>query len=97
MSVQSYDESVAQNVHSDVQSTIQGLEGSLTELGGFVNTVKSSWDGDEMEQYGQIQANWDKCAGTVREILSQVHQALGTNTESVVTMRGRVKGALSGS
>lgn len=94
-SIQSYDDSVAQSAHGEVQQVISGLEGSLDELGGFVNSVKSAWDGDEMDQYASVQANWDKCASSVKQILQQVHQALGSNNESVTAMRGKVKGTLS--
>ena len=93
--IQSYDESVAQSAHAEVQGVVSGLESSLDELGGFVNSVKSAWDGDEMDQYASVQANWDKCASTVKQILQQVHTALGSNTESVTAMRSKVKGTLS--
>lgn len=94
---QSYDESVAETSHTEVQGVITGLESSINELGGFVSAVKSSWDGDEMDQYTQIQSTWDSSSQVVKEILSAVHTALGSNTDSVKSMRGKVKGALSGS
>lgn len=93
--IQSYDDSVGQAAHAEVQGVITGLEASLDELGGFVNNVKSAWDGDEMDQYASVQANWDKCAATVKTILQQVHGGLGANNESVTTMRGKVKSTLS--
>jgi len=92
---QSYDESVAESAHGDIQSVISGLESSLSDLGGFVNAVKSSWDGDEMEQYNQIQSTWTNSSAVVSEILKAVHGALGSKTGSVKQMRGAVKGALA--
>lgn len=91
---QSYDESVGESAHGDVQAVITGLETSLGDLTGFVNAVRSSWDGDEMTQYNAIQQNWDKSADAVRDILKAVHTSLGSKTGSVKQMRGAVKGAL---
>jgi uncharacterized protein YukE len=92
---QSYDESVATTSHGDLQSVISGLESSLADLGGFVNAVKSSWQGDEMDQYNQIQATWNRSSDTVKSILEVVHASLGKKTGSVRQMRGAVMGALS--
>lgn len=94
---QSYDESVAETSHGDIQSVISGLEASLSDLGGFVSAVKSSWDGDEMEQYNQIQQTWTNSSDAVKDILKAVHTSLGSKTSSVKQMRGHVMGALSAS
>lgn len=91
---QSYDESVGESAHGDVQAVIRGIEASLGDLTGFVSAVKSSWDGDEMTQYNAIQDNWDKSADTVKNILQSVHAALGSKTGSVKQMRSRVKSTL---
>jgi WXG100 family type VII secretion target len=90
----SYDESVADSAHSDLQGVISGLQASLDDLSGFVSRVKSNWEGDEMDLYGGVQAKWDSAATTVKQILDSVHQALGTTTSSVKDMRGQVRGAL---
>ena len=91
----SYNEATAETSHSDLGSVISGLESSLTDLGGFVNSVKSNWDGDEMDEYAGIQKQWDDAADTVREILASVRQALGSTTSSVKDMRSQVRGALA--
>lgn len=91
----SYDESTGATSHDDLGSVISGLEASLADLGGFVNSVKSSWDGDEMDSYAGIQAQWDGAAGTVKEILNSVRQVLGATNSSVGEMRGQVRNALA--
>ncbi|MTD15254.1 WXG100 family type VII secretion target [Nakamurella sp. YIM 132087] len=91
----SYNEATAEAAAGDLASVISGLESSLSDLGGFVTSVKSSWDGDEMEVYAGIQSKWDSAATTVQEILTAVNSALGKNTSSVKDMRGQVRGALS--
>ncbi len=93
--VQSYDNSTADQAHGDINSVIGGLESSLSDLGGFVNAVKSNWSGDEMVQYTGIQQKWDGAADEVRSILKSIHAALADNTLSVQEMRGAVNGALS--
>jgi uncharacterized protein YukE len=93
----SYDEAVAQSAHGDLQSVAAGLESSLTDLGGYVARVKSSWQGDEQEEYAAIQAKWDAASATVQQIRGSVQQALGSTTSSVQSMRGQVRTALRSS
>jgi 6 kDa early secretory antigenic target len=93
-SVFSYNEATAEAASGDLAGVIAGLESSLSDLGGFVSAVKSSWDGDEMDTYSGIQSKWDSAAATVQEILSAVSKALEANTSSVKDMRGQVRGAL---
>jgi uncharacterized protein YukE len=62
-----------------------------------VSRVKSNWSGDEMDEYGAIQAKWDQASGTVQQILAAVHQALGSTSGSVKEMRGQVRSALQSS
>jgi WXG100 family type VII secretion target len=94
--IYSYDESVADSSHGDLASVKAGVQSSLDDLGGFVSKVKSSWQGDEQDEYAAIQLKWDSAAATVQEILASVHAALGTNTSSVKDMRGQVRSALQG-
>ncbi len=94
MGIQSYDSSTAEQAHSEISGVISGLESSLSDLGGFVNSVKSNWDGDEMQEYAAIQQKWDSAAGKVHEILNSVHRALGENTQSVNTMRSSAGAAI---
>lgn len=90
----SYNEGVAGTSRDDLGTVMAGVDSSLTDLGGFVSAAKANWEGDEMEAYGAIQASWDQAAATVREILGSVQTALGTTTESVITMRSQVTSAL---
>lgn len=92
----SYDEATAGTAHGDIASVAQGIQASLADLTGFVNRVKSNWEGDEMELYDGIQVKWNNAADTVKQILDSVTQALGTTTSSVQEMRGQVRGAIQG-
>jgi 6 kDa early secretory antigenic target len=96
MSVYSYDSAVARDAEGGLSGTIASLQGSLDELGGFVNSVCANWEGDEQGTYRGIQTKWDGAAATVREILEQIRVALGQTTESVDTMRSRVNASLLG-
>lgn len=91
----SYNEATAETSHGDLGSVISGLESSLTDLGGFVNSVKSNWEGDEMDEYTGIQNQWDRASDTVKAILQSVRVALGSTTSSVKDMRSQVRGALA--
>jgi 6 kDa early secretory antigenic target len=94
--IYSYDEAVADSAHGDLGSVQAGLQSSLDDLSGYVARVKSSWQGDEQDEYTAVQAKWDSAAATVREILTSVHTALGSNTSSVKDMRTQVRSALRG-
>ena len=95
-SVFSYDESVAGSAHGDIASVASGLQASLDDLSNFVARVRSNWSGDEMEQYNQIQTQWNNASDAVKQILNSVTQALGQTTSSVQEMRGQVRNALQG-
>jgi 6 kDa early secretory antigenic target len=93
----SYDEAVADSAHGDLAGVKAGVQSSLDDLSGFVAKVKSSWTGDEQDEYAAIQAKWDSAAATVTQILDSVHTALGSNTDNVKAMRGQVRSALHSS
>ncbi|MDQ2846666.1 MAG: WXG100 family type VII secretion target [Actinomycetota bacterium] len=92
---QAYDEAIAEASHGDVAGVIAGIESSLADLTGFVNSVKSQWEGSEQEQYTGIQQRWDSSSKAVQEILTQIATALGANTSSVKEMRGKVMSAIA--
>ncbi len=94
-SVFAFNEATGATSHDDLGSVINGLESSLTDLGGFVNSVKSNWDGDEMDEYAGVQTQWDNAAATVKEILASVRTVLGATNSSVGQMRGQVRAALA--
>ena len=94
-SVFAFNEATGATSHDDLGSVINGLESSLTDLGGFVNSVKSNWDGDEMDEYSGVQTQWDNAAATVKEILASVRTVLGATNSSVGQMRGQVRAALA--
>ena len=90
----SYDESAAGTAHGDIGAVANGIQAHLDDLTNFVNRVRSSWEGDEMEIYNGIQQQWNTSADTVKQILDSVRSALGQTTSSVQDMRGQVRGAL---
>jgi len=91
----SYNEATADSASGSLGSVISGLESSLSDLGGFVASVKSSWEGDEQESYAGVQAKWDSAAATVQEILSAVSKSLSSKTSGVKDMRRQVRNALT--
>ena len=91
----SYNEATAESASGSLGSVIAGLESSLSDLGGFVASVRSSWDGDEQDTYAGVQTRWDSAAATVQEILSAVSKSLSATTSGVRDMRGQVRSALT--
>jgi WXG100 family type VII secretion target len=91
----SYNEATAESASGSLGSVIAGLESSLSDLGGFVASVRSSWDGDEQDTYSGVQTRWDSAAATVQEILSAVSKSLSATTSGVRDMRGQVRSALT--
>ncbi len=94
--IYSYDSGVATEAEGGLGATAASLEAHLAELGGFVNSVCGNWEGDEQAVYKGIQIQWDNAATQVRDIVNQIKVALGQTTESVDTMRGRVRQTLQG-
>ena len=94
--VYSYDSAVAGDAEGGLAGTIASLEGHLQDLGGFVNSVCANWEGDEQAIYRGVQTQWDNAAGQVGDILKRIKTTLGLTTESVETMRGRVRQTLQG-
>jgi WXG100 family type VII secretion target len=91
----SYNEATADSASGSLGSVISGLESSLSDLGGFVASVKSSWEGDEQDTYARVQAKWDSAAATVQEILTAVSKSLSSTTSGVKDMRGQVRSVLT--
>lgn len=94
-SVFSYNEATADASSGSLGGVISGLESSLSDLSGFVASVKSAWEGDEQDTYAGVQAKWDSAAKTVEDILSAVSKSLSSTTSGIKDMRGQVRGALT--
>jgi ESAT-6 family protein len=90
----SYDSAVARDAEGGLAATAASLQAQLADLGGFVNAACANWEGDEQALYRGIQTRWDNAAAQVRDILNQITAALGQTTESVDTMRSRVRQTL---
>lgn len=84
----------ASGTESSLATVITDLGTTLTDLDGFVTSVKSEWDGDEMELYNAIHTGWKKNAKTVQDILDGVHKAIGSVKTSVVDLRQNVRDAM---
>lgn len=94
--VYSYDSAVANNAEDGLGGTVQALEASLADLGGFVSQVTANWTGDEQVAYGGVQQKWDGASDEVKAILARIKVALGETTQSVDAMRGKVMSTLQG-
>jgi len=90
----SYDSAVARDAEGGLAATAASLEGHLADLGGYVNSVSANWEGDEQAIYRGIQARWDGAAAQVHQIVGQIKVALGQTTESVDSMRAKVRQTL---
>ena len=75
---------MADDVYSYDSSVARDAEGSLAQT---LTTL-------EKEIYQGIQSQWDKAAGTMKEILGSVKTTLGSTTESVDGMRSQVRSTL---
>lgn len=89
-----YNQGTAASSYDDLGVVMSGVDASLTDLGGYIAAAKAHWEGDEMDVYAGIQSSWDIAAAAARDILGSVRTALGTTTESVISMRRQVTSAL---
>lgn len=91
-----YDNSVADTSASDINQIVSALETTLDEMSSDVSKLAGSWECEEQEQYQSVHGKWKGAADQAKSVLAQVKATLEENTQQVMDMRSRVKGAISG-
>ncbi|WP_342318500.1 WXG100 family type VII secretion target [Corynebacterium mayonis] len=96
MSVYSYTRSDAEAAGSDLNSVMNAIESTLSEMDSDIQKLAAGWEGSEQETYRGIHGKWSSAAQNMKSILGQIRSALEENTAAVAETRGRVTGSLAG-
>ncbi|WP_257160778.1 WXG100 family type VII secretion target [Corynebacterium cystitidis] len=96
MSVYSYKRSVAESASEELNSVMNAIESTLSEMDSDIQKLAGDWEGSEQETYRGIHGKWSSAANNLKSILGQIRGALDENTAAVSETRGRVASSLAG-
>ncbi|MFJ6217384.1 WXG100 family type VII secretion target [Streptomyces sp. NPDC092296] len=74
--------STIQNAGSEVRSTAGRIQQQLDDLKAGVQRIAQSWDGKAKEGYQARQAEWDRSAADLHQVLNQIGTALDNAAQS---------------
>ncbi|MGH3980984.1 MAG: WXG100 family type VII secretion target [Pseudonocardiaceae bacterium] len=70
------------NAQQSVANTSRNVQQQLEDLKSFLQPMVSTWTGQAAEDYQVKQAQWDKSAAELNQVLSQIGVALGTANDN---------------
>lgn len=65
-----------ENAASSISGNASQIEQQLGDLKRYLQPLVSSWQGDAMEQYQQLQGKWDKSAADLQQVLASIGTAV---------------------
>lgn len=70
------------NAQQSVANTSRNVGQQLDDLKSFLQPLVATWTGQAAEDYQFKQAQWDRSAAELNQVLSQVGVALGTANDN---------------
>ncbi len=64
-----------------VRNTVSNIGNQLTDLKSYLNPLVQTWSGVAAENYNALQAQWDRAAVDLNQVLSAIGTALGNANE----------------
>ncbi|MGB3303604.1 WXG100 family type VII secretion target [Gordonia sp. (in: high G+C Gram-positive bacteria)] len=89
-----FNEGQIESMLQDLKGQVARFDSELETFQGSRNTLKSMWEGDEAEQYEALFSRFQAGATVVRNILAEVHNALGSAGEANSAMRTQMRSAI---
>ncbi|MFG2698365.1 WXG100 family type VII secretion target [Kitasatospora sp. NPDC048407] len=71
-----------QNASSEVRQTASRIQSQLDDLKAGVQRIATSWEGSAQEGYQARQAEWDRKAADLQQVLGQISSALDNAAQS---------------
>ncbi|MFF0394032.1 WXG100 family type VII secretion target [Kitasatospora sp. NPDC004615] len=71
-----------QNASSEVRQTASRIQTQLDDLKAGVQRIATSWEGSAQEGYQARQAEWDRKAADLQQVLGQISSALDNAAQS---------------
>lgn len=96
MGVYAFKRSDAESTSEELNSVMNAIESTLSEMDSDMRKLAGQWEGSEQESYQGVHGKWSSAAQNLKGILGQIRGALDENTQAVAETRGRVGSALSG-
>jgi WXG100 family type VII secretion target len=76
--VLSVDFSVLESAAESIAQSIEDIERTLDELGGFISEITAVWSGGASDGFQNAVAEWNKAALDVRDELAYLHRLVTT-------------------
>ncbi|SDJ43161.1 WXG100 family type VII secretion target [Frankineae bacterium MT45] len=64
-----------------VRSTVSNINTQLADLKSYLNPLVQTWSGAAADNYNAAQAQWDRAAEDLNQVLSAIGNALGSANE----------------
>lgn len=96
MAVYAYNRQDAEQTADDLNSVMDGIESTLSEMESDIQKLSAGWEGSEQETYRGVHGKWTSAAQNIKSILGQVRSALDENTSAVTETRSRASQSLVG-
>lgn len=96
MAVYAYNRQDAEQAADDLNSVMDGIESTLSEMESDIQKLSAGWEGSEQETYRGVHGKWTSAAQNIKSILGQVRSALDENTSAVTETRSRASQSLVG-
>lgn len=78
-----------QNASAEVRSTAGRVQQQLDELKAGVQRIAASWEGKAQEGYQARQAEWDRSAADLQQVLNQIATALESAAQNYQATENR--------
>ncbi|GAA1482465.1 hypothetical protein GCM10009624_29050 [Gordonia sinesedis] len=89
-----YDPVAAQAAEDRVETAATNLQGAVDELRDQIQRLASSWQGDEHDAFSGVQTKVMNGFESITQVLSQIKQAVGDNTQQVMTMQRKIQNTI---
>lgn len=67
----------------DVLGSAQSLQSRLDDLKAYIAPLVAEWQGEAAQQYGQHQAEWNRAADSLQNMLRAVASAAGRGNDAM--------------
>lgn len=71
-----------ENARSSIQTTWTNISREMEDLKRFLQPMVGTWTGEASTAYQAHQAQWDRSANDLNQVLNQIGVALGTSNEN---------------
>jgi 6 kDa early secretory antigenic target len=71
-----------ESARESIATTWKNISQELEELKSYLKPMVDTWTGDASIAYQALQAQWDRSANDLNQVLNQIGVALGTSNEN---------------